>query len=73
MQFIWKRKSKYLANKCLLDPAETWDTEKFEQTLLDFSLYTHLVHTIVLSMVTALFLESVLYLHSLRQSEGMSK
>ena len=57
MQFIWKRKSKYLVNKCLLDPAETWDTEKFEQTLLDSSLYTHLVHTIVLSMVTALFLE----------------
>ena len=44
-------------NKCLLDPAETWDTEKFEQTLLDSSLCTHLVHTIVLSMVTALFLE----------------
>ena len=48
-QLTWRWKSKCLVNKCLLGLQRQWDTERNfnKQTLLGFSLSTHLIHIIV--------------------------
>ena len=70
-QLTWRWKSECLVNKHLLGPAETVGhrEEFYKQTFLGSSLSTHLVHT-RLSMVTAPFLEQVLYLHALDSRWG---